>query len=208
MLCPLCKIPTMPKDESGLMETSCPQCHGIWVTRLALRGIMAHELSNSLYADESVADLTVAVAQSDTTKTLYCPDCHVALVKDRIHPLIPVQVDACPKCDYVWFDPSEQMLFLRHYRELMKTDDPQLADQRDKLEHLESMYHQPMSDARQFDKEIAEIAVVIGVATNIISGVASPAQLASRIAVQGVIGLLIWLYVHHKAQPPKSPSTE
>src|SRR4051794_3706959 len=99
LLCPVCKIPTTPKDQGGIMEASCPQCHGIWVTRVAFRRIMAHELSNSFCADESVADLKAVVAEPATTNTLYCPDCHAALVKDRIHPLIPVQVDSCPKCD-------------------------------------------------------------------------------------------------------------
>ena len=53
--------------------------------------------------------------------------------------MIPVQIDRCPQCDYVWLDPGELDLLLRLYRELMTEDDPAIAEKRSKLAQLDSM---------------------------------------------------------------------
>jgi len=152
--CPICKTPTVAKAQSGIMETRCPRCYGIWVSQTALRGIIHRELENATDSDVSVPQLSEIVARADSTQVLYCPECHIALSKERVHPLVPVQVDHCPKCNYIWFDAAEQLLMLRLYREMINSDDPYLAEERRKLDRLEEIYKGPMPGFEKLDREI------------------------------------------------------
>jgi Zn-finger nucleic acid-binding protein len=140
------------------MESSCPQCHGIWVSQVALRRLMNYELAKEPPADESLEDLAATVAGTNSTSTLYCPECHVALLREQIHPLIPVNIDRCGKCNYIWFDAGEQRLMLRLYRELKKTDDAWLIGERDKLDRLEGIYQRTLPGIDKVDDDIHKIS--------------------------------------------------
>jgi Zn-finger nucleic acid-binding protein len=145
-----------------------------------------------------VKELSESVKTSNTKKLIYCPDCHAGLRKERIHPLIPVHVDACAKCDYIWFDHGEQTLLLRLYRDLLNTGDPRLAAKRDKLAQLEQFHSRPLPGSREFDVEVAAVLAAITAATDVVRTSRTPQQIAARLAVMAMIGLATWVYRHYK----------
>ncbi len=80
------------------------------------------------------------------------------MTKERFHPMIPVQIDRCPKCDYVWLDAGEQDLLLRLYRALMTDDDPAVAEKRAKLARLDTLRSAALSDLTRDVDRTANIA--------------------------------------------------
>jgi Zn-finger nucleic acid-binding protein len=64
---------------------------------------------------------------------LRCAECEKPMVKDRFHPMIPVDVDRCKACGYLWLDAGEMMLVRRLYAELMSSNDPEITRRRDKV---------------------------------------------------------------------------
>lgn len=43
--------------------------------------------------EATLEELSAVVAESNSTKVLRCPECTRPLLKDKFHPLIPVQID-------------------------------------------------------------------------------------------------------------------
>jgi len=153
MLCPSCRVKTAPLDEKGIMAAQCPQCQGIWVSKMALDRLTRREADQPggvlTASGPGLQELAARVTQTDTVAEITCPYCCVAMVKERFHPMIPVQTDRCPKCDYIWLDPGEMDLLLRLYRDLMSEDDPSVADKRDKLARLDTMRAAMRADLAQ-----------------------------------------------------------
>jgi Zn-finger nucleic acid-binding protein len=88
--------------------------------------------SNGLQA-ASLEDLAEVVQTSDSRQVLHCAECGKPMVKERFHPMIPVVVDRCRACGYIWLDAGELPLLRRLYVELMTSDDPEICRRREKV---------------------------------------------------------------------------
>jgi Zn-finger nucleic acid-binding protein len=179
MLCPLCRIQTAPLDEQGIMAAQCPRCQGIWISKLALDRLTRREAGPPgpvlSAAGPSLPDLAARVTQSNSTAQLDCPYCLVAMSKGRFHPMIPVQIDRCPRCDYVWLDAGEQDLLLKLYRQLMTDDDPALADKRAQLARLDTLRAAAVNDmSRDVDRTAAFANNLAHTGTNLASDLTRP----------------------------------
>lgn len=60
--------------------------------------------------EATLEELSAVVAESNSTKVLRCPECTRPLLKDKFHPLIPVQIDRCPYYQGIWLDAGERSL--------------------------------------------------------------------------------------------------
>jgi Zn-finger nucleic acid-binding protein len=125
-------------EEDGIKSVSCPDCFGTWISNIALlrRVRLDAEVSaagNNANAGTSLADLAEIVSSADSKEPLRCPQCEKPMLKDRYHPMIPVQIDRCKPCGYVWLDTGEFSLIRQLYVELTTSDDPEIVRRRDKL---------------------------------------------------------------------------
>jgi Zn-finger nucleic acid-binding protein len=59
--------------------------------------------------------------------------------KDRFHPKIPVQIDRCEKCGYIWMDYGEQELIVQLYHEMVQSGDAGVSDKRDEISKMEQL---------------------------------------------------------------------
>jgi Zn-finger nucleic acid-binding protein len=136
--CPNCFSPMVRVEEDGIKSASCPNCFGTWMADIALlRRVRKDAEAFAGGADcgprASLADLAEIVQASDTRQAVRCPQCEKPMLKDRYHPMIPVQIDRCKACRYVWLDTGELSLIRQLYVELMTSDDPEIVRRRDKL---------------------------------------------------------------------------
>jgi len=133
--CPSCnKLMTHSTQENVRLNT-CPGCFGIWIEKIALNRLARTPAPPPADGspEQSLQELAEIVVESNTKGRLHCPVCPVDLVKDRYHPLIPVEVDRCPKCAAVWLDVGELPLLRRLFAELQSSTDPQVMALRDKV---------------------------------------------------------------------------
>jgi len=133
--CPSCFQAMTRVENDGLKWCSCSNCFGTWISNIAL----LRRLRNDVAAvqggqDEvSLADLAQTVSVANTKVALHCPACEKPMTKDRMHPMIPIQIDRCKACGYVWLDAGELELMRRLYAELMSSDDPEIVRRREKV---------------------------------------------------------------------------
>jgi Zn-finger nucleic acid-binding protein len=142
-------------EDSGLHLLECSNCFGNWMPYVTLLRFMRGGVPTAngaaapgdldsgppapgnpgtpAAAEPTLEDLAAVVVESNTTKTLQCPECHVDLHKDRVHPMIPVQVDRCPHCDYVWLDVGKRPLMRRLWTELQSSTDERIVQLREKV---------------------------------------------------------------------------
>ncbi len=133
--CPCCnKLMTRVIQENVRMST-CPECFGTWIDRVALMHLTRTPvpLAADGSSDPSLQELAAIVVESNTTERLHCPVCPVDLVKERYHPLIPVDINRCPRCAGVWLDVGELPLLRRLFTELLTSMDPEVVALRDKV---------------------------------------------------------------------------
>jgi Zn-finger nucleic acid-binding protein len=120
-------------EQDGIKSASCPNCFGTWICDIALLRRVRLDAAASSAPQTSLADLAEVVAASDSKEPLRCPQCEKPMIKDRYHPMIPVQIDRCKPCGYVWLDTGELSLIRQLYIELMTSDDPEIVQRRDKV---------------------------------------------------------------------------
>ena len=53
--------------------------------------------------------------------------------KDWLHPMIPIDLDRCKRCDGVWLDVGKKPLLIRLWAELQTSTDPKVISIRDKV---------------------------------------------------------------------------
>jgi Zn-finger nucleic acid-binding protein len=123
-------------EADAIKSCSCPNCFGTWISNLALLRRVRLDAQGAVGdagSRPSIADLAEIVEASDSRQALRCPQCEKPMVKDRYHPMIPVQIDRCRPCGYVWLDAGEFSLIRQLYAELMTSDDPEIVRRRDKV---------------------------------------------------------------------------
>jgi Zn-finger nucleic acid-binding protein len=130
--CPSCFVPLARAMESGVKQHTCPNCFGHWMNTLALTRLVRLGV-NEPEAEVSLVDLAETVAASDNRQAVRCAECEKEMMKDSFHPMIPVRIDKCRKCNTVWLDAGEYALLRALYRELMTSDDPEIVRRREKV---------------------------------------------------------------------------
>ena len=139
--CPACFSPMTRVEDSGVKLHTCPNCFGHWIQKVALLRLcrqLATEAQGrspdeALAAQNQIADLAAIVVESNCPKTRRCNVCSTDMLKDKIHPMIPVNMDRCPKCDALWLDVGEFSLIKKLFVELQNSTDPEVLARRDKL---------------------------------------------------------------------------
>jgi Zn-finger nucleic acid-binding protein len=143
--CPTCFVFLTVVIKNDVRIKTCSSCFGDWVARAGLMHLVravsspapasaaggAPAPANSTTVN--LQDLAALASESDTKTPLSCPDCHVQLAIDRLHPMIPVNLQFCRKCDGVWLDVGKLPLVQRLFHELLTTTDPRLVQVREKL---------------------------------------------------------------------------
>jgi Zn-finger nucleic acid-binding protein len=136
--CPNCFSPLTRVEQDGIKSISCSSCFGTCIADIALlrrvrRDAATPAAGTPSAPSASLADLAEVVSASDSKVTLRCPQCEKPMIKDRFHPMIPVQIDRCKPCGYVWLDAGELSLIRQLYIELMTSDDPEIVRRRDQV---------------------------------------------------------------------------
>ncbi len=144
--CPSCfALMTYVKEGPIVVRKTCPSCFGVWIERIRLLrmartqpgAVMPTSSANSAAsADPSqtadLRDLVEVVVESDTKKPLDCPDCHATMEIQRLHPMIPVNLQNCRSCASDWLDVGKLELISRLYWELLHSSDPKIVELREK----------------------------------------------------------------------------
>jgi Zn-finger nucleic acid-binding protein len=136
--CPNCFSPMTRVEQDGIKSISCPSCFGTWIADIALlRRVRLNAAPAAADAPPAPAtalvDLAEIVSASDSKEPLRCPQCEKPMIKDRYHPMIPVQIDRCKPCGYAWLDTGELSLVRQLYTELMTSDDPEIVRRREQV---------------------------------------------------------------------------
>jgi len=125
--------------ENNLRMMDCSSCYGTWIGHFALMRLVNLDVAALREGqtpegqpDSSLEDLAAVVMESNSKGELRCPECEKVMSKDRFHPMIPVDVDCCRKCNGLWLDTGEKNLLRRLYQELMMSDDPKIVAMREK----------------------------------------------------------------------------
>jgi len=153
--CPHCLIGLSPDLDRGVTCTVCRSCRGTWISGKALERLLARCEGRNGDApasdNDAISRLSEVVAGSDSRGELRCADCHTPMIKERFDPSIPVLVDRCPACDYIWLDAGERELLLALHYQFLTSDDPAIANKRERIERLQELQRVPLPGTRPFD---------------------------------------------------------
>ena len=146
--CPGCfALMTYVKEGPMVVRKTCPSCFGVWIERIqflrlarsqpgvAMEGAAGQTnsaASPNVGQAADLRDLVEVVVESDTKKPLDCPDCHATMEIQRLHPLIPVNIQSCRPCASDWLDVGKLELINRLYWELLNSSDPKIVNIREK----------------------------------------------------------------------------
>jgi Zn-finger nucleic acid-binding protein len=132
--------------EDDIKSAVCGNCFGTWIDEVALMRRTRMDAGRESQTGEnagagvaaaasvpSLSELAEIVQTSNSREMLRCAVCEKPLLKERFHPMIPVEVDRCRECKCVFLDAGELALVRRLYVELMTTDDPEILRRRDKV---------------------------------------------------------------------------
>jgi Zn-finger nucleic acid-binding protein len=166
-------------ENEGLHYCSCSSCFGVWIDEIALKRQLALDRRDQPQSpaspdqpEASLADLAAVVAESDSRQPLRCPACSKPMVKDRYHPMIPVNIDRCRLCHSIWLDAGEFNLLRRLYRELAASDDPKIVALREKIASVDAQWQgRPTAtdNAAQALNEIGDVGYVLTSLVEILS---------------------------------------
>jgi Zn-finger nucleic acid-binding protein len=148
MRCPKCREILVNVERDGVRLRQCGGCYGCFLGEIALKRLTRLDFIREQKAQTdgqpaaarqdgpTLAELAELVAESATVEDLRCPSCAVVMRKNRVHPMIPVEVDTCPKCQSTWLDAGEMALISKLYYEMQTSDDPKIIQLREKIAGL------------------------------------------------------------------------
>lgn len=136
--CPSCFVIMKRTEEGNIRYLTCDECFGSWIAESAffrlVRGYKPKpKLPDQPDTEPPIEALAEMVLTSNTSKTMKCLDCKLEMKKEKIHPMIPVWMDRCPKCRSVWLDVGEKSLICRLWYELQSSTDPRIIEKRERL---------------------------------------------------------------------------
>ena len=162
-LCPRCRVPMVEVEEAQVACASCPQCQGTWISGTALERRTRQEITPEAphMAVAPLADLADTVSHSNCAAPLACPLCKQVMAKGRFHPQIPVQIDRCERCVYLWLDAGEMGLLVRLYRELVENQRVENPEQRDRLDRLHEIHTAPANNGLDGVTAAVEVGMTV-----------------------------------------------
>jgi Zn-finger nucleic acid-binding protein len=139
--CPSCFGPLTRVEESEIKSAVCGNCFGTWINAGALLRRVQKDASemkpggaaSAAGPQPTMAELAEIVQTSNSQEVLRCGECDKLMEKGRFHPMIPVTVDRCKACGYLWLDAGELGLVRKLYAELMTSEDPEIVSRRDRI---------------------------------------------------------------------------
>lgn len=118
--------------KSDVHVKTCSDCFGVWISRQGLLHLVRMPSDDDQAQQASLQDLASVATESDTLRAMACPECNAKMRIDRLHPIIPVSLQFCDKCQYVWMDVGKLPLIQRLYTEFQKSTDPKIVEIREK----------------------------------------------------------------------------
>ncbi|MFH0953919.1 MAG: zf-TFIIB domain-containing protein [Verrucomicrobiota bacterium] len=102
--CPSCGAGLGREDYEGVEVFRCPDCRGVLLPRYRL-DLIRHRRHRS---PEDLKAQAVAEFRSDTKREVRCPRCGALMAKRPFASrYMPLSIDVCRACDYVWLDAGE-----------------------------------------------------------------------------------------------------
>lgn len=140
MKCLKCKEELILVNTDRVRYRECPGCFGRLVDDLALKKLVRAALTGKqvdgealAIQDDDIVELAALVTESDSRGEVRCPRCMAPMSKERVHQLVPVNVDRCAKCQMTWLDAGELKMLQRLYYEMQTSDDPKVVRIREKI---------------------------------------------------------------------------
>ena len=131
--CPGCFVILAISTYGGVKVRTCNSCFGTWISRVSLMHIVrAVEPPEAGPDTPSLKDLAALVIEGHNKRPFPCPECRQQMIMDRLHPMIPVDMQFCGKCSYVWLDVGKLAMTQRLYHELTNSTDPKIIEIRDR----------------------------------------------------------------------------
>lgn len=175
MRCPKCCQVLTLVESDGVRYRQCTGCFGCCVGEVGLKRLTRLEALKTKNAqpapmsspqaalstqtgEASLADLAVLVSESNTRKDLRCPSCEAVMRKSKVHPMVPVQIDMCPKCKSAWLDAGEMKLIQKLYSELQNSDDPQIVALREKIGRVGLQWEERRRETNESRQQIDTIS--------------------------------------------------
>ena len=131
--CPGCFVMLTMTNYGGVNVKTCNSCFGTWISRVSLMHIVrAVEPPDAGPDTPSLKDLAALVTEGHNKRRFPCPECRQQMTIDRLHPMIPVDMQFCGKCAYVWLDVGKLAMTQRLYHALTNSTDPKIIEIRER----------------------------------------------------------------------------
>jgi len=98
MVCPRCQEPLMRYESYAGLVWQCARCGGRAVALSVLRKAVEERMVRTLW---------VAATQGRVRSSLLCPSCRKPMNQASVGSNLPVAVDVCELCQFVWTDAGE-----------------------------------------------------------------------------------------------------
>lgn len=138
--CPACFIPMTRVDQPQFNHFTCGHCFGNWCPKPNLLHwiLVDPDPSENPTGEPAIQDLAALVAASDTKKRLPCAGCRQTMRVSRLHLMIPVDIQECVKCQYVWTDVGKRALIKALFHAMKNSTDPRIVALREKYAKVEA----------------------------------------------------------------------
>jgi Zn-finger nucleic acid-binding protein len=120
-------------NYGGVNVKTCNSCFGTWLSRVSLMHIVrAVEPPEDGPDTPSLKDLAALVVEGHNKRPFPCPECRRQMTLDRLHLMIPIDMQFCGKCNYVWLDVGKLAMTQRLYHALINSHDPKIIEIRER----------------------------------------------------------------------------
>ncbi len=138
--CPSCFTLMSRVQEPQFHYCTCSNCFGNWSPKPnLLHWVMADAPATEATPDEpNLKELAELVAESDVKRPFPCPECHQTMRISRLHLMIPVHVQECVKCSYVWTDVGKKALIKKLFHAMKTSTDPRIVALRERCARVEA----------------------------------------------------------------------
>ena len=173
MRCPKCFEILVRIDQGGVPLRQCGGCFGAWLGEVPFKRLTRPQVDPADASAEapqaSLVDLAALVGESNSRKDVRCPECGVVMRKGRVHPMIPVEIDQCPKCRGVWLDAGELALIQRLYYEMRTSDDPKIVALREKVAMVNASWDERRAGAAELPQGLGQFSLLESFVRDLIS---------------------------------------
>ncbi len=127
-------------QEEQFHFCTCSNCFGNWSPKPnLLHWVLADTPVTETPSNEpSLQELAGLVTESDLKRPLTCTQCRHTMRINRLHLMVPVDVQECLKCGYVWTDVGKRALIKKLFHAMQTSTNPRIAALREKYAVLEA----------------------------------------------------------------------